>query len=663
MNFLYPSFLFGFFALAIPILIHLFDFRRTKKVYFSNTRLLNQVKESTRSFYNLKHILILLSRLLFIAALVFAFAQPYIAPKGQKALNANKVGIFIDNSNSMSNRVGRDENGLSVAIETAKELINLYPSGTEFILQTAYNESSVLLYSGKQETIKNIENIKFSNNHRSLTEILTNFNETYTGAKPSEVVLISDFQKATLLPESLKVDSSIHYILAPIVYESLNNIVIDSAYISNPLELDKTKTNLVVRVRNYGSQERKDVPVRLFLGERQLSVTSISIPALSYIEMDFAIGQDLNSDQAGYIIVEDYPLSFDNKLFFSFKTIEKVNIVQIVEGNTGNYLAAVYANDALFKLSTIPSSNINYNALEEADVIILNQLSEIENTLAQRVRNLHTKGTGLLIIPALEPVISSYESLIPGISSGLSVDSKLVLQSPDFNRPFFSNIVEREDENLRMPESKAVISWGSDRNALLKFVDGRPFLSEREKGKFLLASPLDEEYSNFQANALFVPIMYRIAANSQQNIDPLFYRMNRGEIRINHAGLPANSIISLKSEAIEFLPDQRLDGRSIEMLLPKESMSAGHYGIYNSDDLIKMIALNQNPIESDVAVATDIDLVSVFQGSDFNIVSGKSSGEIITKITNDYKGIELWRYFLGLALVFLFLEALMIRLL
>ena len=77
MSFLHPYFLYGLAAVAIPIIIHLFDFRRTKKVYFSNTQLLYQVKESSQSFYNLKHLLILLSRILFIIFLILAFAQPY----------------------------------------------------------------------------------------------------------------------------------------------------------------------------------------------------------------------------------------------------------------------------------------------------------------------------------------------------------------------------------------------------------------------------------------------------------------------------------------------------------------------------------------------------------------------------------------------------------
>ena len=104
MKFLYPEFLFGLFTLAIPIIIHLFNFRKSKKVYFSSTRFLKNVKKSTSQKLKLKHYLILFSRLLFLAFLVLAFAQPYL-PGTDKNPQAESVYIYLDNSWSMSNKV------------------------------------------------------------------------------------------------------------------------------------------------------------------------------------------------------------------------------------------------------------------------------------------------------------------------------------------------------------------------------------------------------------------------------------------------------------------------------------------------------------------------------------------------------------------------------
>ncbi len=48
MNFLYPSFLFGLLALSVPIAIHLFNFRRTRRVFFTNVALLRTVQTETK---------------------------------------------------------------------------------------------------------------------------------------------------------------------------------------------------------------------------------------------------------------------------------------------------------------------------------------------------------------------------------------------------------------------------------------------------------------------------------------------------------------------------------------------------------------------------------------------------------------------------------------
>ncbi|MCX6185937.1 MAG: BatA domain-containing protein, partial [Bacteroidetes bacterium] len=78
MQFVYPGFLFALFAISIPIIIHLFNFRRYKKIVFSDIRFLKQVIEKNQKQQNIKNWLVLLCRILAISFLVIAFAQPYL---------------------------------------------------------------------------------------------------------------------------------------------------------------------------------------------------------------------------------------------------------------------------------------------------------------------------------------------------------------------------------------------------------------------------------------------------------------------------------------------------------------------------------------------------------------------------------------------------------
>src|SRR5688572_31207095 len=118
MTFLYPSFLWALAALSIPILIHLFNFRKTTRVFFSNNRFLKQVKEVTTAKRKLKHYLILASRLLMITFLVFAFAQPLIPAQEQLGTNRSII-LYIDNSQSMSAQMADRSRGLDAALNFA----------------------------------------------------------------------------------------------------------------------------------------------------------------------------------------------------------------------------------------------------------------------------------------------------------------------------------------------------------------------------------------------------------------------------------------------------------------------------------------------------------------------------------------------------------------
>ena len=126
MTFLYPSFLWALAALSIPVIIHLFNFRKTTRVFFSNTRFLRQVKEVTTAKRRLKHYLILAARLLFLAFLILAFAQPVIPAKDQ--LNAERnIVIYLDNSQSMSAQMPDKTPALDAALNFSRGIVELFP--------------------------------------------------------------------------------------------------------------------------------------------------------------------------------------------------------------------------------------------------------------------------------------------------------------------------------------------------------------------------------------------------------------------------------------------------------------------------------------------------------------------------------------------------------
>ena len=172
-QFVNPSFLFFLSLVAVPIIIHLFNFRRYKKIDFTNVRFLKELKDETQSQSKLKHLLVLLSRILAINFLVFAFAQPFIPKnKSANATGQQVVSLYVDNSFSMQGLSG-EGNLLEEAKTKARETAEAFPPSTQFQLLTNDFRGEQQRLISKEELTDAIDKIKTSAISRTAKEILT----------------------------------------------------------------------------------------------------------------------------------------------------------------------------------------------------------------------------------------------------------------------------------------------------------------------------------------------------------------------------------------------------------------------------------------------------------------------------------------------------------
>ena len=192
MNFAFPLFLWALAALAIPIIIHLFNFRRTTRIFFSNTRFLQQVRQETTQKRKLKQYLVLASRLLFLFFLVIAFAQPFLPARDQ--LNSGREAtVYLDNSYSMISLVAEKTRALDAGIRFAKEVVSLFPADTRYKLLTNDFAPFSNSFKTKTEILDLLTQIRLSPTSRSFREV-----QQRIGDQPQDVFWISDFQKSTL---------------------------------------------------------------------------------------------------------------------------------------------------------------------------------------------------------------------------------------------------------------------------------------------------------------------------------------------------------------------------------------------------------------------------------------------------------------------------------
>ncbi|MDH3651455.1 MAG: BatA domain-containing protein, partial [Saprospiraceae bacterium] len=170
MQFLYPIFLSALALLAIPIIIHLFYFRRYKKVLFTNVRFLKEIKEESSIRSRLKNLLILLCRLLAVFFLVLGFAQPFIRKDANIKKGKKAVSIFVDNSYSMAS-LSADAPLLDEAKRKAEEIVNAYDLEDEFQIISHNMNARQQRLIGREQALSLIEEIELTPEVNPLSKV------------------------------------------------------------------------------------------------------------------------------------------------------------------------------------------------------------------------------------------------------------------------------------------------------------------------------------------------------------------------------------------------------------------------------------------------------------------------------------------------------------
>ncbi|UII32403.1 BatA domain-containing protein [Fulvivirga ulvae] len=662
MNFLYPQFLYALFALLIPIIIHLFNFRKTKKVYFSNTRFLQKVKEASSSKRKLKHYLILASRLLMLFFLVIAFAQPFF-PSEEEASAQGKTLIYLDNSLSMSNEVDEGISAFDEALQYVNTLTELYPTSVEYKILTNDFSTHSGIYQNKKDVTELTTELRMTGVARSFEEI----KERLTLQQESgnyDVYWIGDFQSATAgKEEEIHFDSTYSVNLVPMNFTAVNNVYVDSIYLDNPFLIGDEKLKLNVVLKNIGVEEVNDLIVKVYVDEVQSATASVNIKPNNIVTATFDLAFNIEGNNKCRISFEEFPVTFDNDFYFTINGSQKIDVLEIKSSSQVTNVQNVFGNEELFNLKSINFSNLDYSLIPEADLVIVNGLENIDPSLAITLNEYLAEYGNIIFIPASAPDIASYRQL-SGLGNLSPMDStgKAALATPDFNDPFFENVFEETNKSFAMPEAAGVVQWGRDRTALLKYNNGMPFLSKmRGNGNlYVFGSPLHIDYTSLQAHAIFVPVMYRIAAQSASKESKLYYFIDDPNIIFRTDTLITDNVFKLRRGDEEIIPSQRISGNNVFMEVPRFTLGIGFYDLMFEGKKLTTLAFNVSPGESDLRQYTVDDLRKIFKGK-VDIFEVQDKEGFKSSVERKYIGQPLWKYAIIIALIFLLMEVLLIR--
>jgi hypothetical protein len=672
MRFLSPGFLFALLTIAIPVIIHLFNFRKFKKVYFSNVRFLKNVQIQTSSGQQLKDRLILAMRILGLSFLVFAFARPYIPAEDQKNVFQQEIlSIYIDNSYSME-AVNKEGTLLDEAKRKAREIASAYSINDKFQLLTNdfYGKSQRLL--SFEEFQKAVDEVNISSANRTIDQIIIRQKEVFLKEPNSlkTIYLISDFQKNILSEDSVPSDSTVKMRLVKLNSNSLPNVSIDSVWFGTAIHKPGDSEKLIVRLRNNSDQEAVNIPVKLQINKIQKALTSMTIKSRG-IETDTLSFSGLASGwQEAEIEITDFPVVFDDKFYFSFNVQPSISLLIVNGGKENDYLNSVYRSDPFFKVVNVAAGNINYSGLPKYPLIILNEVASISDGLSQQLNSYIQSGGSLIVFPDLENDQSDLKKFLglTGTDIPLQVlNTENKVTTINLDHPVFQGVFENVPKQIDLPIAKKYLRYTSqntnNRQNLLEMQGKISFFSEYRIGSgkiYLSAVPLNSETSNFARHSVFVPIMYQTALLSLRKQN-LFFKLNLDQqIELPKISLNSNQTLKLKNEKFETIPDLRQNENFSQLYIADQIKQAGNYKLLKNDSLIAVLSFNESGSESDMSYANNDQIRELFPKQKIEILN-TDPGSISNAVKSIKQGTSLWKVCLILALFFFAAEILLIR--
>lgn len=673
MQFLFPTFLFALAALAIPIIIHLFHFRRFKKIYFTNVQFLKEVKEETSARSKLRNILILIARLLALTFLVLAFAQPFIPQDAEVKTGQKNVSVYVDNSFSMD-ALSRDVKLFEKAKQRAREIVEAYPEEDRFQVLTNDFEGRQQRLLGKDEALAIIDDIELSPATRMTSAVLTRQERVLIDGNVDNKIayLISDFQKITTDLEQYQ-DTVIDINLVPLQAVVERNISIDSVWFESPVQMLDQTNNVIIKVRNLSDETAENIRLALKYEGQSKPVGVLNIPARQSILDTVNITILRDGWHQAVLTLTDYPVQFDDDYYFSFFVSENIKILNINQNLPNPYLDAGIKGIPYFSVDNRQSQNLDYSQFGDYQMIILNDVDVLSSGLAFELKSFIENGGNVLVFPSANADLNTYNAFLNSLPANELQNfenAEKQVSQVNIEEFVFRSVFENQSANLKLPTTKGSFKLNRlnsrKEEILLTYRDGSSYISKYQIGDghfYFSSAPLDINVNDLVKNGeVFIPMIYKMAISAAKS-RKIAYVIGRDEvIEARHKSNTSDLVYKIKKqEGGEFIPEQRIIGAKAYFTVHDQVGDAGFFDWYlNESEKLGVFAFNFDRKESDLSYFTLEELKNKV-GNNMSIIETNENTLLTAKIEQRSQGIILWKICLILALLFLAVEILLLR--
>ncbi|MFC2135020.1 BatA domain-containing protein [Bacteroidota bacterium] len=685
MIFLNPAILFGLLAASIPVMIHLLNLRRLKRIEFSTLAFLKEIQKSKIRHVKVKQWILLLLRILIVILLITAFARPTLksASVGGAAPAAKSSNVIVlDNSFSMSVIT---ENGslFNHAKKIAGRILAESVTGDDFTLITTSNPAEGIKISNSDEFLRFLNDLSISEISGTIENALVKGAEELnkSGNLIKNIYLLSDFQKSRL-----KNTGENNFETSDILFDNINlftfdfsadeliNLSISNLEVNNQVfELNK-QISFTATIINHS-----DVPVNnsvssLFINGKREAQHSINLSPNGTTQVTF----ETILKEAGLVEIlcslEDDQILYDNIRYRGIFVPEKISLLLLADnpGDTNYLRLALSGNNTSSQFDVIQNRTDQVNSIDlnKYDVLII-----VGTELIQNYSNIGMylfSGGQIIIMPGENSTLSGYKKALGSlrlplpsrlIGSGMNYNSYASFEEINFMHPIFQNMFESAgDKEIASPSIYRYLAFkgGGYGKSIIKLNTNFTFLSEFqvEKGRVLLFNSAPVlSWSNFPVKGIFAPLINKTVHYLASNPNSESEYIAGEEIFINISGraLPQLKII---------YPDLTNEIVNIDSLKSKNyyrhsnTDKTGIYKFLSKNDLFDFALVNNDPAESFTGYLSMEEFEEFLTNIDFNgtHINIPIDADITEFLKQSRYGSELWKPILILALLTALLE-------
>ncbi len=679
-----PHALWGLLALAIPILVHLFNLRPPRLVLFSQLAFVRAVNVVVVRRLKLKRYLLLALRLLAILAAVLAFAGPSCSPRPNGQAGPTQVVLVLDNSLSMT-LPGRQGPALEAAKQAARGWVKAAGSGTSFQVVGLGSSAQANGFFAPADALEQIDAVRPEARGKSLATLVAQVPRLFEGQASAnrQVVVFSDFQPATVLADSLRQrpDSSVAHWLVPLGSASGSGVYLGAPTLTAPALDAGQPVEVALTVVAPGETPADNLPLQLYLNGQVVASQRVSVPAGGETRVTLSYRPSQAGWQAGWVELQGAGARFDSRRYLAFEVPARAKLLLVAAQPGQPYLPALLQTlERRFETTPVAATRLPTLSLNDYQVIVLSGVPRLGSGLVQRLADWVIAGGGLVVFPGDGFLPDEYNPLYARLGVGVwqprqTLDPWVPVVAPDLEHPLFEGV-------FGLPQSRAVFddptvgqlqplrpATGRVQATVLRLESGEAVLHEARVGRGVVYSfgvAPELGWTDLPIKSSFAPVVYRTLLLASGKRDPILAYDLEGERPVELTTARPDLVRLVAPDGTELIPDQVAQPTGVALRLARTPVAPGTYRAFQADSLLAALAFNPSARESDPRVANADALTDWLEAqgasASFEVVAG-TPDQVALSASTASAPAGAWRVWVLVVLLCLVGEVLVVRLL